>query len=205
MACFLQLLAKGNRERFAAYGPIEPDLQDNGAIQSMAARSPDNETRDPAAVGSHTGASRRLSRRAMLKGSMATMPAIMTLHSGAALARSSNLISEAAYATTDADGRTLCLDVDSVYPASDTAHVYDLGDPPYAHVNAINDRDHRLEPHRNAAAISEADMCRNGPGPYYYPSSTNWGQWSEVHVKQGVIVSATALSSFAGSVVITDL
>lgn len=143
-----------------------------------------------------------MSRRAILKGSVVSMPAVLTLHSGAALARSSNLISGTQYGATDAQGRTLCLDLDSVYPASDTRDVYDLGEPPYARVSAINDRDHRFQPNNGSDQASEADMCKNG-GTYYYKG--DWGGWQETTVPRGMLVSATALTSFASEIVITDL
>jgi len=142
------------------------------------------------------------SRRALLKGSVAVVPTILTLQSGAALARSSNVISATHVASTDRFGRTLCLDPDSVTQISGTRNLYDLNDPPSAHLTAIHNRDHRRAPHRSAARVREATMCREG-GPFYHKP---WGRrWQEVHVRQGVLVSATALTSFAGSIVVTDL
>lgn len=142
-----------------------------------------------------------VSRRLLLKGSVSSLPAILTLHSGAALARSSNLIGAARTASPDANGRTLCLDVDSVYPADGNPYVYDLGEPAYARVTAIHERDYRYRPRWRASGVSEAEMCQNG-GTYYY--RTGWS-WNEAKVSKGVLVSATALSSFAGDIVISDL
>ena len=62
-------------------------------------------------------APKSVSRRSMLKGTATAMPAILTLQSGAALARSSNLISTIDYKSPDRHGRTLCLNLDSVVPA----------------------------------------------------------------------------------------
>jgi hypothetical protein len=141
-------------------------------------------------------------RRALLKGSIVSLPAVLTLQSGAALARSSNLISGTSTGATDAQGRTLCLDVDSVYPASEHNEVYDLGEQPYGRVSAINDRDYRDRPRWHSNRVSEAQMCKNG-GRYYY--KRQWSGWTETRVPRGVLVSATALTSFAGDIVITDL
>ena len=144
---------------------------------------------------------RSTSRRALLKGSVATLPAILTLQSGAALARSSNLISGTDSSATDSRGRTLCLDVDSVYPAGDLPDVYDLGDPAYARVSAINDRDYRRRPRNQADRVSESRMCNEG-GTFYFKDGR---RWQERSVPRGMLVSATALSSFSGDIVITDL
>lgn len=163
--------------------------------------SNDRDGKDPSA----TAPRKALSRRALLKGSVATMPAILTLHSGAALARSSNLISGTPSYSRDSQGRTLCLDTDSVYPASRRGDIYDLGDPPYARVSAINDRDYWTRPsYHHSDRISESRMCESG-GTYYYRSRWGWGGWRETKVPRGILVSATALTSFASDIVITDL
>lgn len=149
---------------------------------------------------------RSVSRRALLKGTVTAMPAVLTLHSGAALARSSSMISTAAGGSTDAYGRTLCLDTDSVEAADGSGRLFDLGEPAYGRVSAIRDRNYRRAPHRRAERVSETRMCESG-GTYYYRSGSSWygRRWNQVEVKKGVLVSATALSSFAGSIVVTDL
>jgi hypothetical protein len=98
----------------------------------------DNKTKP--SVASQDSGPASPSRRAILRGGVVAMPAILTLQSGAALARSSNLISAASSGTTDRLGRTLCLDTNSVKPAGRHRGVYDLDDPPYAEVNIISDR-----------------------------------------------------------------
>lgn len=143
-----------------------------------------------------------VSRRALLKGSVISMPVILTLQSGAALARSSNLISGSLTESPDRYDRNFCLDVDSVYPAGDSGHVYDLGEPPYARVSIIEERDYRVRPWRRADGIGEAEMCEKG-GTYYYKN--RFGHWRDADVPRGVLVSATALTSFAGDIVINDL
>ncbi len=176
-------------------------------------------------------------RRALLKGAAITMPMILTLQSGAALARSSNLISASPYGYEDANGRTMCLDLDSVYPAGDYGDKYDLGEPAYGRVSAINDRDYRRSRGARAERVSEKQMCTEGRTYYYKDRSWLYSDvddngattntqsnyygiddrenkrskyggkrgWKEVQVPQGILVSATALSSFAGHIVITDL
>ena len=188
-----------------------------------------------------------MSRRALLRGAVTTMPVVLTLQSGAALARSSNMISASRYSSEDRHGRTLCLDTDSVNPMDGSDHLYDLGEPARAHVYEINEREYRIAPHRNARRITEEQICSSGRpgfyrGEYGWESVSgddlelsgeagevgelgdddgggdeywlNWQpvqdaryrrQWKSVRVRRGVLVSATALSSFAGSVRVTDL
>lgn len=143
---------------------------------------------------------RSVSRRAMLKGSATAMPAILTLHSGAALARSSNLIGAAPSTTRDRLGRALCLDTSSVTAASSSGEAFDLGQPPYARVTAINEQEHHIEANNGSAIIDESALCERGGTAYYRDSG-----WHEVNVRQGIIVSATALTSFASSIVITEV
>ena len=151
---------------------------------------------------------RGMSRRALLRGSATAMPALLTLHSGAALARSSNLISATSGDPTDGYGRTLCLDTSSVTPADGDWRVFDLNEPAYGRVSAIRERDYKRAPYRRAEPVGEEQMCERG-GSYYYRdrsySWSKWGRWREVNVRQGVLVSATALTSFTGNIVVTDL
>ena len=152
-----------------------------------------------------TEAPRSMSRRALLKRGVTAMPAVLTLQSGAALARSSNMISATTSRPTDAYGRTLCLDENSVDDVDHATRRMDLGEPAYGRVSAIRDRDYRMQPRRRAEQVSEARMCDSG-GTYYYRVKTYYGpRWRQVDVPKGMLVSATALSSFAGSIVVTDL
>ena len=159
-------------------------------------------------------APKSVSRRALLRGAVTTMPVVLTLQSGAALARSSNLISSSPYSSQDRSNRTLCLDTESVYPVDGSDHLYDLGEPPRARVFAINERDYRTAPDTNASRITEEQICQSGQ-PGYYEGGGEYvegdggtvyqRQWEQVQVRRGVLVSATALSSFAGSIQVTDL
>jgi hypothetical protein len=149
-----------------------------------------------------------ITRRDLLRRTAVSMPAILTLQSGAALARSSNLISTSTTDYTDRAGRTLCLDTESVLPADKVGEVYDLGAVPYARVNAIVDRDYREEPSLSARSVSEAELCRTGRTAYVRVdgySADDMNGWRKVNVPNGVLVSATALSSFAGDIQIYDL
>ena len=143
----------------------------------------------------------RLSRRALIKGGVTAMPAILTLHSGAALARSSNMISAAPEGTTDGLGRTLCLDKGSVVPADDYLEIYDLGEPPSADVTIIRgpgERKYfaRVGKHKRVK-ISPDAMCERG-GKYYWRS--NRGDWQQVQVRKGIVVSSGAMASISGYV-----
>lgn len=133
------------------------------------------------------------------------MPVILSLQSGAALARSSNLISETVEAgSKDSLGRYQCLDTASVMPADEGAGMYDLGSPvPSASVTAITERDYFTQPNNGGSsiAVTERTMCANG-GTYYHHQS---GGWQQVQVPQGILVSSTALMSFAGNVTITEI
>ena len=142
----------------------------------------------------------RVSRRRLIKVAVATAPIIATLPSGAALARSSNVIGAAsAAAARDSRGRTLCLDGKS--GAGLVTDGADLGQPPHGSVVAIKERNYRVDDHYSADSASESDMCKKG-GDYYYRSSYSW---KKVSVPKGILVSATALASFAGQVSVTEI
>ena len=133
---------------------------------------------------------RKISRRAVLKGGAAAMPVVLTLQSGSALARSSNLISEAPPGTTDLSGNTLCLDTRTAYSVGDSTK-FDLGEPAHGVVNVIPQQAFYTEPNRGGDLVRPGTMCRRG-GTYYYP---NRG-WHEVNLPtDGIIVSATAITS----------
>jgi hypothetical protein len=140
-----------------------------------------------------------MSRRAVLRGGVTAMPAILTLQSGAALARSSNLISASSTNTTDGLGRTICVDKNSVVYADDHSETYDLDEPPYAECNIIRGptevqfyetkgKDHPIRP---------GAMCERG-GQFF--SKPKGEQWVTSDVPQGFVASAGAMNSFAGYV-----
>jgi hypothetical protein len=132
----------------------------------------------------------------LLKVAVATAPVIATLPSGAALARSSNLISQTTGPGKDSLGRTQCLDRSKGYSNG----MVDLGAPPSGRMTAIRERDYRVDDRWGAATISERNMCTQGGRFYHWNSG-----WRSVNVPRGIVVSATALSSFAGSIFTTEV
>lgn len=178
-------------------------------------------TQDTASTGLPVGSSSvsvpSVSRRAVLRGATAVVPTILTLHSGAALARSSNLIGAAPNPGPNG-GRYNCLDFDGLEPTGNP-NVFDLGNPPYAHVTRIDadtqyfrvessgrrdkhggQDDGRREP------VDPRTMCAEG-GTFYRQRDGRgyWGDDKGFQVKRGVLVSATALSSFSSGIKYTDV
>jgi hypothetical protein len=141
----------------------------------------------------------RVDRRRLLKVAAATAPVIATLPTGAALARSSNLIGPTSGPGTDLLGRTLCLDETS---GTMEGGVIDLGTPPSGYITAITERDYVTDPKGSAAAITEREMCTRG-GEFYYKASGGWQPLPKI--SRGIVVSATAASSLAGAIKITEV
>jgi len=138
---------------------------------------------------------RPINRRRLLKVAVATAPIIATLPSGAALARSSNLIGPTTGSAKDLQNRTLCLERGSLPPNS----MVDLGTPPKGWVTAIPERDYRKATD-HSVKVSEKDMCKNG-GQFHYKQ----GNWRTVKIPKGIAASATALSSFVGGIYTTEV
>jgi hypothetical protein len=155
------------------------------------------------------------SRRALLRGASAALPTILTLHSGAALARSSNLmgtVDSASRAKTQ-NGQIQCLDRASAVDGTPTR--LDLGEQPMLHVQYITPRNYYRGKSNGQGGdlsrpVSIETMCREG-GVFWYREQSGWW-WTEVTwksttpgynrrgVEPGFLVSATALSSFASSI-----
>ena len=158
-----------------------------------------------------------LTRRLVMRGAAAAVPSILTLRSGAALARSSNLISTAADLSEPGgtDGQFFhCLDASSVEQVG--VNRYDLGEPPQADVTAISaDKAYYDSAEANANQVTPAEMCQNG-GTYYVkadgssiegkaPATPDFLRQSfipmqengaePVQVAQGGLISATAFTS----------
>jgi hypothetical protein len=129
------------------------------------------------------------------------MPVIFTLHSGAALARSSNLLSAASTFEVDTMGRTLCVDINSLVPVDDLSQIYDLGEPPHAVVNVIRgEKEGRLyyvekDDKDTGNPIHPGLMCEQGGQYWYKPAS---GQWEPIDIPRGFVASSMATSSFLG-------
>jgi hypothetical protein len=139
----------------------------------------------------------RLTRRLMLRGAGAALPAMLTLHSGAALARSSNLISGSG--EVGGDGTALCLDdvppnetiVDLDESGSDI--VWEMPERDY-YAGAELDGEGILQP--VGEPISAADACTQ-PGPHFY--ADGGGTYVPTQkLNRGMLVSATAVASFTG-------
>lgn len=143
-----------------------------------------------------------ISRRAILRGATIVAPTILTLHSGAALARSSNLITTNSMATAN-DGKYNCLDTGTV-ASTGGVNQYDVGNPANADVSRISAyrNFHTYGDHSWDGRVSAKQMCATG-GKFEY---RDWnGSWNTVTVKKGGLVSATALSSFASGIHYTDV
>jgi hypothetical protein len=134
-----------------------------------------------------------VSRRSILRGATVIAPTILTLHSGAALAKSSNLITSNSLTLPDA----------GTVAATGAPNQYDLGAPVSADVTRINAMGeyHRLGDHSPRGIVSPQQMCTEG-GTFERKS---WSGWSNVTVDKGGLVSATALSSFASGIRYTDV
>jgi hypothetical protein len=134
---------------------------------------------------------KKMSRRTLLRAGATAMPVILTLQSGEALARSSNLIGAAPAGTRGEGGRALCLETSNLGRVSDSRK-YDLGDPGFATVNALPDADYYpLESGRSGAPISADEFCSLGGSRKYHA-----GGWHQVDLPtNGIIVSSVALRS----------
>jgi hypothetical protein len=145
-------------------------------------------------------------RRALLRGASAAVPAILTLHSGAALARTSNLLGVAPDAAAEG-GKYRCLDFDGIAP-TENPRVFDLGEPPMAHVTRIDAeaKYYRLDPDASWGEridrVTPQAMCQEGGT--FYRKDTTWKP-VKVQVKRGAMMSATAAASFVSGINYTDV
>ena len=177
--------------------------------QPMTTEAPERPTQSPVAKAS-------VSRRALLRGASAAVPTILTLHSGAALARSSNLIGtvDSASRAKNRSGQIQCLDQASAVDG--TPAKLDLGEQPMLHVQYINQRSYYRGKSNGQTGdlsrpVSIEQMCREGGTFWYREQSGNWwspqlkwkattGGYNNRGVERGFLVSATALTSFASSI-----
>ena len=134
----------------------------------MSEKQSNKQQSEPLRLKEQADNSPESSRRRLLKGTMA-IPVIMTLHSGAALARTSNLVGPTqdinSAAKVDPGGDLYC-----VHPGSDgdiSTIPVDLGTSPTATVNPIKAADGRT-PDLQA----QATACQNGDG--IMVSATAW-------------------------------
>lgn len=140
----------------------------------------------------------QVSRRGLLKTGAGALPAVLTLQSGAAFARSSNVITASSFEVMDEMGRTMCIQLDSVIPVDDYSQIYDMGDPPQAVINVLrgeaegrlyyvqkDDKDIGKDVHPGLA-------CQMGGQFYVKPAK---GPWEVVNVPTGIVGSAAAVYS----------
>jgi hypothetical protein len=161
-----------------------------------------DQTQKPAEQGGKTQVGEALApsarRRAFVRAASA-VPVILTLHSGAALAVSSNLIS-----TVDnyADGSANCLDTSGLDEVAD--NVYDLGPTPSATVYKLSDDNKYylyIDGQKKGRVRDLKAMCKDGGtfiteggDVFTIPKPLAGGGGG------GGLVSATALGSFAGRI-----
>lgn len=132
----------------------------------MSEKQSNKQQSEPLRLKEQTGNSPESSRRRLLKGTMA-IPIIMTLHSGAALARTSNLVGQTldtATAVKDGNGDLYC-----VFPtdaAASAVNPVDLGVSPAVTTNHLTDATGGTD------LKAEADACHKGGGIML--SATAW-------------------------------
>ena len=143
--------------------------------------------------GDKAGCPLPLSRRTLLKAGVTAMPLVLTLQSGEALARSSNLIA-AAPGSRNTDGDALCLDTSTAVPLDGK---YDLRDPGFATVNQIPDVDYYpLDSGRSVSPTTADTFCNVGGSMQHHA-----GGWHQVDLPtNGIIVSANSFSSVSAKV-----
>ena len=133
-----------------------------------------------------------VSRRAILKAGTASLPVILSLQSGAALARSSNLVSSAPTGTRDpATGDAICMDSSTLTPLGEGQ--YDLGPNGYANVDMLPEQEYYVSgTGRKDGPYTADDVCATSEGYFSYHDGL---QWNDIYSRQGIIISAGAYTS----------
>lgn len=158
-----------------------------------------------------TGAMAPISRRALLRGASAAVPTILTLHSGAALAQTSNLVGTVQYASQaiGENNAVQCLDYASA--VGGTPAQLDLGDNPSLHVQYVPQRQYYLPTADGTGGdwtkpVSTEYVCQKG-GTYWWRENGTTGKPIKLtsttgvqNVNYGFMVSATALASFSADI-----
>lgn len=135
------------------------------------------------------------SRRRLLRGAASSVPVILTLQSGAALARSSNLISESteASALTEDGQYYRCLLLSSVDQIDGGV---DLGEPPAGEYVEIKNMTFYTADNAGSATVSGATVCKNDVAYYYKDQG-----FKQIRVEGGgLLFSAASHASFSGAV-----
>ena len=158
----------------------------------------------PAEETGDSGPRPLVSRRTVLRGASAALPTILTLSSGAALARSSNLIGTIQQGGGGSTGEVLCLDPGSTQgPAMHNPNLYDLGSPPYGEVTSIpTDLEYRTKVGGQTVGLTPDEVCLNG-GEIEYKLN-GWSR-NKVLMNPGAMVSSAAVSSFGNRIITTGI
>jgi hypothetical protein len=182
VGCLLSI--GGNLRALGAFGGLQMDdqRQDKGGNPSAVADY----------ASDRDGVSK--SRRRLLQGAASTVPMILTLQSGAALARSSNIISE----TTEAGALTedgqyyRCLLLSSVDRVDKGA---DLGEPPSGEYVEIKNMTYYTDDNASSPTVSGATVCKNDV-TYFYKDQG----FKQIRIEGGGLAfSAASHTSLAGA------
>lgn len=143
-------------------------------------------------------------RRKLLSAGAKSMPAILTLQSGAAMAQGSFMIEAASMYATDGLGRTLCVDESSVYPADLEGLLWDCGDPPKLTVNIIPSSAEKqfYLTNNKSNPVDPWDMCLDG-GTFWYKPDTG-GTFVSKSMNKGFVATGGALYSMHTKGVVTE-
>ena len=141
-----------------------------------------------------------MSRRAVLRGGVTAMPAILTLHSGAALARSSNLIS-ASPGSRDGNGNVLCMDT-STADLLDNGK-YDYHDPGSATLHVLEDTYYYEGPGQSGAKWTADEFCELGTSGNFKPLSGGSVQPYNLD-SPGIVVSSNAYLSLSSRISVVN-
>ena len=140
-----------------------------------------------------------MSRRALLRGGVTAMPAILTLHSGAALARSSNLIS-ASPGSRDGNGNVLCLETETGTAKMLDSGKYDFGSPGSGTVHVLEDTYYYEGPGQGGAKWTADEFCELGTTGNFKPLSGGKLQTYDQLQGPGIVVSSNAYMSLSSRV-----
>jgi hypothetical protein len=125
------------------------------------------------------------------------MPAILTLHSGAAaaLARTSNLIS-ASPGARDINQNVWCLDTSTAVDYYPDSGKYDFGDPGYATVNVFPDTVYESGTGQSKVSMTADQFCASGGSADYHLQGG--GSPTKVTLRSpGIVVSSNAYNSLS--------
>jgi hypothetical protein len=144
---------------------------------------------------SEEGRPASMGRRAILRGGVTAMPAILTLHSGAALARTSNLIS-ASPGARDINQNVWCLDTSTAVDYYPDSGKYDFGDPGYATVNVFPDTVYESGTGQSKVSMTADQFCASGGSANYHLQGG--GSPTTVTLQSpGIVVSSNAYNSLS--------